>query len=254
MKATLTTFVLVGSFLLQSCSGDLSLDPVDSVEVLENPDLGQEYDIPSKEEVEKAEAEIQSLFPNKDQVIMTAQERAEVLASYSHLDPARVIPKRLLENAVVFFEANKGSFSNKKYISIVDFSANSRHARMYVVDLQTGIVTQNRTSHGVGGDSTHDGFVERLSNVNGSFMSSKGFYRVAEIYSGKYGRSVRLDGLSATNSRARARAIVIHGADYVREANVIQGRSQGCFALSWSLKDSIVSLLAGGSLLYADKL
>jgi hypothetical protein len=116
----------------------------------------------------------------------------------------------------------------------------------------SGEVMPIRTAHGVGSDPDHDGFVESLGNVPDSKKSSQGFYQVSEIYSGKYGRSIRLDGLSPTNSNVRRRAIVIHGSDYVHEGNVIQGRSWGCFALAWSIKDHVVDLLSGGSLLYAD--
>jgi hypothetical protein len=48
-------------------------------------------------------------------------------------------------------------------------------------------------------------------------MSSLGVYKTAETYNGKHGLSLRLDGLSPTNSKARERAVVVHGADYVED-------------------------------------
>ena len=65
----------------------------------------------------------------------------------------------------------------------------------------------------------------------GSKMTSLGTYVTAETYYGKHGLSLRLDGLDKENSRARERAIVIHGADYVTPDRTKMGRSWGCPAL-----------------------
>jgi len=124
---------------------------------------------------------------------------------------------------------------------------------MYIINMESGEVWAVRTAHGKGGDQDHDGYVEELSNRVGSKMSSRGYYLVTETYKGKYGRSIKLDGLSFTNDNARERTIVIHGSDYVKEKDVIQGRSWGCFALAWSVKDDVVDKINGGSLLYAEK-
>ena len=72
-----------------------------------------------------------------------------------------------------------------------------------------------------------------FSNVLGTNMSSLGVYRVGEQYeSATFGRSVRLHGLSTTNSRARERAIVIHdvkGGIVVTNSRFEQLYSKGCF-------------------------
>jgi hypothetical protein len=66
---------------------------------------------------------------------------------------------------------------------------------------------------------------------------------------------MRLDGLEATNSNARARAIVVHGANYVSPDMIRQtgriGRSDGCPAVENRFKTEIVNALTGGSLLLA---
>ncbi|MEO0334760.1 MAG: murein L,D-transpeptidase catalytic domain family protein, partial [Pseudomonadota bacterium] len=162
------------------------------------------------------------------------------------------VPDNLLAPALNAYDSNKANFPNDDYITVVDFSKRSNKTRFFVINMNSGSVWALRTAHGAGGDLDHDGYVESVSNVSGSHKSSKGFYRVSEVYYGKYGRSIRLDGLSSTNSAARARAIVLHGSDYVQERNVIQGRSWGCFVLAWSVKDDVVSKIASGSLLYAD--
>ena len=55
-------------------------------------------------------------------------------------------------------------------------------------------------------DPENDGTPRRFSNVEGSLQSSLGYYVTAETYEGKWGYSLRLDGLSATNSQVRKRA------------------------------------------------
>lgn len=240
-------FLSIGMILtLAGCSAGF-----DSSVVLPDEQNGN-ADIPTQEEVTKAAEEIKSSFGDPaDETVLTFSQT--VLSNYSHLDPKRVVPTKLLQNAVLYFDRNKASFKNQNYISIVDYSARSNMPRFFVVNMKTGAVDAYRTSHGVGSDANNDGYVEKLSNVSGSKMSTRGFFRVAEIYSGKYGRSIRLDGLSSTNSNTRARAIVVHGSDYVLESNVIQGRSWGCFVLAWSVKDKVVTQINGGSLMYAEK-
>lgn len=178
-------------------------------------------------------------------------ERTQILAKYSHLDPNHEVPSQLLEDAVVYFEANQSKFANQKYISIIDFSKKSSKSRFFVVDLNTGSVWPIRTAHGKGSDSNADGFAESFGNQSGSGKSSLGFYRTAETYQGGNGYSLRLDGLSSTNSNARSRAIVVHGASYVNEKPVIQGRSLGCPAVTRDFRDKLINQIKNGSLIYA---
>jgi hypothetical protein len=161
------------------------------------------------------------------------------------------VPTDLLKKAVLYFDANQSKFPNKNYISVIDFKKSSKLKRFFIIDLKTGKVLAVHTAHGKGSDANHDGLAEKFSNVSGSNASSLGVYKTAETYNGSHGRSLRLDGLSSTNSNARARAIVIHGASYVSESNVIQGRSWGCPALAESLKDKVIDMVKGGSMIYA---
>jgi hypothetical protein len=84
-------------------------------------------------------------------------------------------------------------------------------------------------------------------------MSSLGYYITGSTYVGSHGTSLKLDGMSSTNSNARGRAIVVHGASYVSESSVIQGRSWGCPAVANSLKTKVINMLKNGSLIYAVK-
>ncbi|MFV8256235.1 murein L,D-transpeptidase catalytic domain family protein [Bdellovibrio bacteriovorus] len=177
----------------------------------------------------------------------------DVLSQYQHLDPNHIVPTKALETAVLYFHENKAKFKNQAVISVLDFSQKSTQKRWYFIDMKTGAVWNVHVSHGKGSDSNHDGFAEKFSNVEGSNASSLGFYKTAETYQGSNGYSLRLDGLSTTNSNARSRAIVVHGASYVQDSNVIQGRSWGCPAVSQANRDKVINLIKGGSLLYAFK-
>ena len=143
-------------------------------------------------------------------------------------------------------------------IGIVDFNRPSNDARFHVVDLRSGQVDSHRVSHGRGSDPGHSGFLERFSNNFGSHATSNGAYTTGEYYYGKYGLSMKLRGHDWTNNNAEARAIVIHNAWYAEPDMVAQhgklGRSEGCFAFSRRSQWDVMRKLAGGRMIYADKL
>jgi hypothetical protein len=161
------------------------------------------------------------------------------------------VPQGLLNEARAYLSAHRGSFSNQRYITIIDFSKSSSESRMFIVDLATGAARSLHVAHGSGSDPDNDGYATRFSNASGSNASSLGFYRTGETYQGKHGLSLRLDGLSSTNSNVRSRAVVVHGANYVYDSNTRAGRSWGCFAVSMANRGWVVSALKGGSLIYA---
>ena len=71
------------------------------------------------------------------------------------------------------------------------------------------------------GRGSGDNYATRFSNAEGSHQTSLGLFRTADTYVGSNGYSLRLDGLeTGVNDRARDRAIVMHGAPYVSEANL----------------------------------
>jgi hypothetical protein len=143
-------------------------------------------------------------------------------------------------------------------MAVVDFNKASGEERFHVVDLRSGEVESFRVAHGSGSDPNHNGFLDRFSNEFGSYASSNGAYTTGEYYHGKYGLSMKTHGLDWSNNNAEARAIVIHNAWYaepdVLAAHGKLGRSQGCFAFSRADQDKVMRKIAGGRLIYADKL
>ena len=105
------------------------------------------------------------------------------------------------------------------------------------------------------GRNSGNEYATAFSNESNSNKSSLGFYATGEIYIGKHGTSLRLDGLEkGINHNARRRAVVMHAADYVSENFIKQherlGRSLGCPALPNNLNKEIVKLIQGKSCLF----
>lgn len=173
------------------------------------------------------------------------------LRNYDHLDPLNLIPDRPLQRAVEYFETNKASIKNKNYMVVIDYSKRSGLERFFLVQMATGHVEPLVVAHGKGSDSDHDGYAEKFSNENGSRATSLGFFYTDATYYGENGYSLILDGLSPSNSSARERFIVIHGADYVSRNNEKQGRSWGCPALEVSVVRTVIDKIKGGALVYA---
>ena len=143
-------------------------------------------------------------------------------------------------------------------IAIADFSQPSSEPRFHVVDLAGGQVESHRVAHGRGSDPAHSGFLERFSNDFGSYATSNGTYTTGDYYDGKYGLSMKVRGLDWSNNNAEPRAIVIHNAWYAEDDMIplhgMLGRSEGCFAMSRKSQYEVMRKLAGGRMIYADKL
>lgn len=139
-------------------------------------------------------------------------------------------------------------------LAIIDYSRSSLERRLWVFDLAQGRLLQREfVAHG---RQSGELFAERFSNLPGSHQSSLGLFRGAESYSGRHGHSLRLDGLEpGFNDKARARALVIHGADYVApswaEQHGRMGRSLGCPAVQQEVIRVLVDQLKDGQYLFA---
>ena len=149
---------------------------------------------------------------------------------------------------------NAGKLSaSKSIISIADMSQTSSTKRLWVIDLEKKQLLLNTwVAHG---KNTGDDKATRFSNVNSSNQSSLGFYITGEVYYGKHGRSLRLDGMdNGYNDNARSRAIVVHGADYVGQGTIKAlgrlGRSLGCPAVAPELSDKLINTIEGKTVLF----
>lgn len=149
----------------------------------------------------------------------------------------------------------KGDFkvSDKPILSIIDFSKPSSKKRLWIVDLaKQKILFHSLVAHGRGSGGL---MANQFSNTAESHKSSLGFYVTEETYIGKHGLSLRLKGMDdGYNSNAHARAIVVHGANYVSQSFVNQngylGRSHGCPAVPVELTNDIIKAIKGKTAMF----
>jgi hypothetical protein len=151
-----------------------------------------------------------------------------------------------------FYQLKQKGLIQNDILTLVDFSLSANSKRMWVIDMATNTVLYNTlVAHG---RNSGEEFATQFSNKSESYQSSLGFYLTGETYQGKHGLSLRLDGLErGINDKARERAVVIHGADYVSEKFIKQnkrlGRSQGCPALPMELNQEIIKTIKDKSCL-----
>jgi hypothetical protein len=184
-----------------------------------------------------------------------------VAASYTHpefaqglLEQTQFLEQEALENALVAFSnAKKAGLSESDLFTIIDYSQPSNKPRLWVFDLaQSKLVHEELVAHGRGSGGL---YAEKFSNTPESYQSSLGLFKTADPYQGRNGYSLRLKGLEeGINHLAHDRAIVIHGANYVKQdfinAQGRLGRSHGCPAVDPAINKELIDLIKGGSLVF----
>jgi len=202
-----------------------------------------------------------SNVPNKNLDILTPSESVKPAVSrfvsvYNELNSNSFASPSFESFSIAlegFYKLKRNGQVTKDILTLIDFSMSSNSKRLWVIDLTTNKVLFNSlVAHG---KNTGEEFASYFSNKAESFQSSLGFYATAEVYNGKHGMSLKLDGLQkGLNDKARERAVVVHGADYVSE-NFIKnhkrlGRSQGCPALPVELNEKIINVIKDKSCLF----
>lgn len=147
----------------------------------------------------------------------------------------------------------KLSVRNKDIMTVIDFSLPSTRKRLLVLDMVNHTVLQNSlVSHG---KKSGELYATSFSNTHGSHKSSLGFFETGNTYSGSNGYSLVLNGLEkGINDQAKARAIVMHGAEYCKSSIIASGgrlgRSFGCPSVPPELTRPIIDAIKDGTLLY----
>ncbi len=174
-------------------------------------------------------------------------------ALYERAKLSGIIRREVLKAAYERIEAHKLDITSGT-LAIADMSQPSTAKRLIVIDLDAQeVVLQTWVAHGQG---TGGLMAQKFSNTHDSHQTSLGLYRVGErITSPKHGAALLLQGLDAgLNDQARAREVIIHGADYVSEQFIAHagrlGRSWGCPAVSRQDMTRMISTLANGGLLF----
>ena len=152
-----------------------------------------------------------------------------------------------------FFNLKAEDKIKKNLLTIIDFSLSSNKERMWIVDMnKLKVVNYSLVAHG---HNSGDEFPKYFSNKPSSNQSSLGFYLTDDIYYGKHGMSLYLDGVEPdVNDKARERAIVMHGASYVSRDFIRThgrlGRSFGCPSIPMENHEEVISMLSGRSCIY----
>lgn len=179
----------------------------------------------------------------------------EKLENFSSLASKLNMNSEAVRLAITGYEKLKqlGKLTNVRYLTIADFSKPSNEERFYIIDMQNQMMLlQTLVAHGRNSGML---FANSFSNKSASFQSSLGFYITGNPYVGKHGTSLELNGVEqGINDKAKQRAIVIHGADYVSssfiKAQGYAGRSLGCPAVPNKEVKAIIQAIKGASCLF----
>ncbi|EKD53820.1 MAG: hypothetical protein ACD_60C00149G0019 [uncultured bacterium] len=194
-----------------------------------------------------------SAFLTKDAPIGSKQwldtETKKINAKASNLDPA------VLKVGLTAYEnAREKGLDNKQLLTIIDYSKPSGKRRLWVVDMKTDKVLFNTwVAHG---KNSGEANATSFSNDPSSLKSSIGVFLTSDIYDGKHGRSLRIQGLErGVNDNAYRRDIVFHGAPYagkdVAKERGMLGRSWGCMAVGQDTIQPLISTIKDKTLVVA---
>ena len=120
---------------------------------------------------------------------------------------------------------------NTSIALFVDLARHSGRNRFVVWDFeQEKPLLVCPVSHGSGSHKPHKrSAYARISNEDGSHLSSVGRAVVAERYEGRYGIAYRLDGLEDSNSNLRPRCVVLHGWEHTTSYPIFPLPTTGSF-------------------------
>ena len=172
------------------------------------------------------------------------------------LEPVAGISPDVLNLALgaVQCATRRGDIAPPPTLTIIDYSRPSVEPRLWVFDMNRRELLFNElVAHG---RNTGENMSVHFSDTLNSRQSSIGLFVTDETYVGSNGYSLRLDGLEpGFNSRARERAIVMHGAPYVNteiaRAQGRIGRSWGCPALREAVARDVIDTIRGGGVIFS---
>ncbi|MBR4029059.1 MAG: murein L,D-transpeptidase catalytic domain family protein [Alistipes sp.] len=146
---------------------------------------------------------------------------------------------------------------NTSIALFVDLSLHSGRNRFVVWDFEAEKpLLICPVSHGSGSQKPHKrSAYAKLSNEDGSHLSSVGRAVVAERYEGRYGIAYRLDGLEDSNSNLRPRCVVLHGWEHTTSFPIFPFAtvgSFGCPVLSRKMMAKVDSLIRDESKVILD--
>lgn len=142
------------------------------------------------------------------------------------------------KEALTFCKENK---MNTDFCILIDMKIHSGKNRMFVWNFKTNSVERAALcAHGVGRDDKKSTPLKPLfSNVDGSWLSSLGKYKLGDRSYSNWGINIhyKMHGLEETNSNAYKRIIVLHSYDPVEDKEIYPEHMR----LGWSLGCPVTS-------------
>ena len=180
-------------------------------------------------------------------------EKADSIYNTLHLLQAGLQEEAFEQAYKGYYKLLEQGMVQNEVLTIADFSKPSSAERLFVIDMEKGkILFHTLVAHG---RNSGLNYATDFSNKLESNKSSLGFYLTLQTYYGGKGYALRLQGLEkGINDNAFARAIVMHGSDYVTSqfanTNGHLGRSLGCPAVPTKQTKAIINSVKNGSLLF----
>ena len=167
-------------------------------------------------------AEVPNHAPASEPVsVASTPETDEIDQLFDDMQLDGIVSYTAFRQAVTGYQ--KIEQKSKSIMTLIDFSKPSTEKRLYVLDMKnkkllyTSVVSHGKNSGG--------NYATSFSNKNGSYKSSLGFYLTENTYQGRNGYSLVLNGLEkGINDQAKQRAIVMHGALYLRQQQGLSGQ------------------------------
>ena len=134
---------------------------------------------------------------------------------------------------------NQYGLQNEKQVVLVDYDRSVYSKRLFVVNPQTKkVLFASKAGHAWKSGMFYP---SKFSNTPRSNLSSLGLYKIGKEYHGQFGRSLRLHGLSKSNSNVLIRAIVLHRQPSWRLWSL------GCITIPNDETDKLIDMLNKGT-------
>ncbi|NQZ01593.1 MAG: murein L,D-transpeptidase catalytic domain family protein [Bdellovibrionales bacterium] len=178
------------------------------------------------------------------------------------------VPAVAFENALGFYQNNRSSIRNARYMTVLDMTQSGTRKRKFLIDLETGSVTSYFAAHGEGSGEGYNNFSSgRVSLFSDEFENGqsntsstpRGFHITGgRSYPDRWGSTAAMilhgqeEGI---NDASCSRGIFIHRASYISSQNTRNGRgnpgrSWGCPAMHPGEQAEFINKVRDGSVYY----
>lgn len=151
-------------------------------------------------------------------------------------------------------KAREKGLDSKEMLTIIDFTKPSKDRRLLVFDMKNQKVLFNTwVAHG---KNSGEANATSFSNQASSLKSSLGVFMTSDVFDGKHGEALRVQGLEkGVNDNAYRRDIEFHSAEYVSEdvakSRGMVGRSWGCMAVNPNTIKPLINSIKGNTIVVA---